>query len=119
MVAPAPLPPIRFTDLAAALLQHADTLVPQWLPGGAKRGHEYVCGSLAGGKGSSCSVNLTNGRWGDFSTDEHSTFKPIMPFPVKQSIISRAINSLIAISVGKCPASIIAFPEATASAATW
>ena len=70
MVAPTPLPPIRFTDLAAALLQHADTLVPQWLPGGAKRGHEYVCGSLAGGKGSSCSVNLTNGRWADFASDE-------------------------------------------------
>ncbi len=66
----APLPAIRFTDLAAALLQSADTLVPQWLPGGAKRGHEYVCGSLAGGAGSSCSVNLVNGRWADFSTDE-------------------------------------------------
>lgn len=67
---PAPLPPIRFADLAAALLQAADRLVPAWLPGGAVRGHEYVCGSLSGGKGSSCSVNLTTGAWADFSTDE-------------------------------------------------
>ncbi len=66
----APLPPIRFADLAAALLQTADRLVPAWLPGGVVRGHEYVCGSLAGGKGSSCSVNLTTGKWADFASDE-------------------------------------------------
>lgn len=29
-----------------------------------------MCGSLSGGKGSSCSVNLTNGRWADFASDE-------------------------------------------------
>lgn len=66
----APLPPINFTALAEALLARAHELVPQWLPGGVRRGHEYVCSSLSGGEGSSCAVNLTNGRWGDFSTDE-------------------------------------------------
>lgn len=65
-----PLPPIRFAELAEALLARAEALVEQWLPGGARRGHEWVCGSLAGGKGSSCSVNLTNGRWADFASDE-------------------------------------------------
>lgn len=65
-----PLPPINFTALAEALLARADELVAQWLPGGVRRGHEYVCGSLSGGEGGSCSVNLTNGRWGDFSTDD-------------------------------------------------
>lgn len=65
-----PLPPIRFAELAEALLAHADTLVEQWLPGGTRRGHEWVCGSLSGGSGGSCSVNLANGRWADFSTDE-------------------------------------------------
>jgi len=65
-----PLPPIQFEALAEALLARADTLVPFWLPGGVHRGHEYACGSLSGGHGTSCSVNLTTGRWGDFATDE-------------------------------------------------
>jgi hypothetical protein len=65
-----PLPPINFAALADALLSRADTLVPMWLPGGVQRGHEYACGSLSGGSGTSCSINLTNGRWGDFATDE-------------------------------------------------
>ena len=66
----APLPPIKFTALADALLAQADTLVPMWLPGGVRRGPEYKCGSLSGGEGASCSVNMTNGRWGDFSVDQ-------------------------------------------------
>jgi predicted P-loop ATPase len=61
---------IDFAALAAALLPLADTLVPQWLPGGTRRGHEYQCADLSGGAGSSCSVNLTNGRWADFAADE-------------------------------------------------
>ena len=64
------LPPINFTALADALLRDADNLVPRWLPGGDRRGHEYVCGSLAGGKGSSCSINLVTGKWADFASDE-------------------------------------------------
>jgi len=63
------LPPIQFEALASALLCRIEQLVAAWLPGGTKRGHEYVCGSLSGGAGSSCSVNLTNGRWADFADD--------------------------------------------------
>lgn len=65
-----PLPPIKFAELADALLARVDQLVPAWLPGGLQRGHEYACGSLSGGSGSSCSVNLTTGRWADFAADE-------------------------------------------------
>lgn len=65
-----PLPPIRFGALADALLSMSESLVPMWLPGGRRNGHEYVCGSLSGGEGGSCSVNLTTGRWADFSSDE-------------------------------------------------
>ncbi|WOI43769.1 VapE domain-containing protein [Acidovorax sp. BLS4] len=65
-----PLPPIKFADLANALLDRADTLVPEWLPGGVFRKPEYVCGSLAGGKGDSCSINLVTGLWSDFSAGE-------------------------------------------------
>ncbi len=65
----APLPPINFEALCRALLDRADELVERWLPGGVKRGDEYVCGSLSGGKGESCSINLRKGKWADFSTD--------------------------------------------------
>ncbi len=64
------LPPIHFGALAQALLSRADTLVPLWLPGGRARGHEYKCGSLGGGAGESCSVNLTTGKWADFAGDD-------------------------------------------------
>ena len=70
MAGNAPLPPLNYAALADALLPMADDLVAQWLPGGVRRGHEYVCGSLAGGKGDSCSVNLVNGKWADFSSEE-------------------------------------------------
>jgi hypothetical protein len=61
---------LDFTALAQRLLISADTLVPQWLAGGRRRGHEWVCGDLAGGEGDSCSVNLLSGRWADFATNE-------------------------------------------------
>jgi putative DNA primase/helicase len=61
------LPPIRFGDLAAALLSRAELLLPKWLPGGRVDGHEYNCDNLQGGRGDSTSVNLTTGRWADFA----------------------------------------------------
>lgn len=68
------LPPIKFAELNAALLARITTLVPAWLPGGKKQGKEYVCGSLPGGAGTSCSVNIAGteglGRWKDFATGE-------------------------------------------------
>jgi putative DNA primase/helicase len=66
----APLPPINFKALADALLARADSLVPAWLPGGVRRGPEWVCGSLDGEPGSSCCVNLVTGQWGDFASDD-------------------------------------------------
>lgn len=64
------LPPLNYAALAAELLPRAEELVTAWLPGGKRVGHEWQCGSLAGGKGSSCSVNLVNGAWADFASDE-------------------------------------------------
>ncbi len=70
MVDRPPLPPIRFRELADALLQMAPTLLPSWLPGGKTIGHEYVCAGLSGGEGTSCSINVRSGQWADFATDE-------------------------------------------------
>ncbi|MDO9235986.1 MAG: VapE family protein [Aquabacterium sp.] len=70
----APLPPIKFAALAEALLARVEQLVPMWLPGGVKEGKEYKCGSLSGGAGKSCSVNISGkeglGCWSDFATGE-------------------------------------------------
>ena len=66
----APLPDIRFQDLATALLARVETLLPSWLPGGRWVGHEWVCASLSGGSGRSCSVNRNNGHWADFAGDD-------------------------------------------------
>lgn len=66
----APLPPIKFDALAKELLSRAESLLEQWLPGGVRRGHEYVCGSVRGGEGTSCSINVNTGMWSDFSTGE-------------------------------------------------
>lgn len=64
------MPPVDFVALAAALLDRAHLLLPQWLPGGRQQGHEWVCGSLAGEEGSSCSVNMKTGHWAEFAGDE-------------------------------------------------
>ena len=61
---------LDFSALAQRLLISSETLVPQWLPGGRRRGHEWVCGDLAGGEGASLSVNLLSGRWADFATSD-------------------------------------------------
>jgi putative DNA primase/helicase len=66
----APLPPIKFDALAKELLQRAEALLEQWLPGGKRAGHEYQCGSVRGGEGSSCSVNINTGMWADFASGE-------------------------------------------------
>jgi hypothetical protein len=70
MTQPGKLPPIKFEALANALLAMAASLCEQWLPGGVQRGHEYVCGGVQGGAGTSCSVNLTTGKWADFASGE-------------------------------------------------
>lgn len=66
-----PLPPPDYEALAAALLRDATNLVPRWLPGGRKVVAEWVCGSLSGGEGRSCSVNMVSGKWSDFATGEN------------------------------------------------
>lgn len=58
---------IDFDGLNKLLLERLETLVAAWLPGGKKQGHEYVCADFSGGAGRSLSINLHNGKWGDFA----------------------------------------------------
>ena len=118
------LPPIQYTALAAALLPMAETLVPVWLPGGRREGHEWKCGSLAGGKGSSCSVNLTTGAWSDFAGDADdsgrdllSLFAKIHELPMAKAAVQLArehglesVAGLVKTAAGK-PVQALANPR--------
>lgn len=61
---------LDFKGLADYLLQRAEQLLAEWLPGGRMRGREYTCGNLSGGDGTSLSVNVGSGLWADFAADE-------------------------------------------------
>lgn len=60
--------PFDFSDLNNRLLGQCPDLLRLWLPGGAKRGREYVCAGLQGHRGESCSINMQTGAWADFAT---------------------------------------------------
>ena len=60
---------VDFERLNQSLLNNASYYVPAWLPGGKLVGYEYTCGSLTGGNGGSCKVNITSGKWADFADD--------------------------------------------------
>jgi hypothetical protein len=63
-----------FTQVRNALEDSMYDVLPKLLPGGRFKGWEYVCGSLLGGPGDSCTTNSISGigydsatgeRWGD------------------------------------------------------
>lgn len=61
---------INFRSISEAALARSETLVPDWLSGGHRFGHEWRCGNLSGGAGKSLAVNLTTGLWSDFSSGD-------------------------------------------------
>lgn len=63
---------IDFNRIAEAALSRAQTLVPQWLPGGESSGQEYKALNPTRGDRSkgSFSVNLRSGVWSDFATND-------------------------------------------------
>ena len=62
-----------FATLAGVLLSQSQELVSEWLPGGERKGREWICGNLKGDtktNGGSCRVNLDTGMWQDFATED-------------------------------------------------
>lgn len=57
--------PIDYAGLAAALLDRASTLVPQWLPWGREQAGRWYVGDFDGAEGTSANVNLRTGQWID------------------------------------------------------
>ena len=58
---------IDFDQVNSAAIAVFPELVAQWLPGGVRKGSEWVVGDLTGAKGRSLSVNLRTAKWADFS----------------------------------------------------
>lgn len=65
-------PRLDFDSVARAALVAAERLVPQWLPDGARQGHEWsaINPTRSDTKRGSFSVNLTTGKWSDFATGD-------------------------------------------------
>lgn len=70
MSKPSPLDLIRQVALHA--LSAADTLLPEWLPGGTRKGREWVAPNIGRGDrhAGSFGVSLDSGRWNDFADDQ-------------------------------------------------
>ena len=59
-----------FQAVKSALEPRLAAVAESLLPGGRIVGKEYVCGSLEGGEGKSCRINLQSGVGSDFATGE-------------------------------------------------
>jgi putative DNA primase/helicase len=61
---------LDFKEVAAAALEMAPTLLPEWV-GGQRRGREWVAERKSnGGLGDSVSINLDTGRWSAFASGD-------------------------------------------------
>lgn len=61
---------IDFDRIKAIASNNMEMILHRWLPGGKVVRGEYLCGSIQGGQGESCSTNMTDGVGGDFASTE-------------------------------------------------
>jgi len=63
---------LPFAAIATAALARAESLLPEWLPGGRREGPEWKALNpmRADAKIGSFSVNVINGHWADFASDD-------------------------------------------------
>lgn len=66
----APAARSSFDSVNAELIARAEIVCKHLLPNGRRDGHEYKAGDLHGTRGDSLSVNLKEGVWKDFATDD-------------------------------------------------
>ena len=59
-----------FEQVKGALACRLPEVLPDLLPGGKVSGKEYLCASLEGGAGTSCSTSTETGKGSDFATGE-------------------------------------------------
>ncbi len=91
---------VNFAAINAVCLPRLESLVPIWLPGGQRRGHEwYALNPTRSDRHiGSFSVNLNSGCWGDFATGDTGG-DPISLFAylngMGQSDAARAIGNTL------------------------
>lgn len=61
---------IDFERIKAIALYSMEMILNRWLPGGKIVRGEYLCGSVQGGPGESCSTSVKDGVGGDFASTE-------------------------------------------------
>jgi len=61
---------IDFERIKAIALCSTEMILHRWLPGGKVVRGEYLCGSIRGGSGESCSTNVRDCVGGDFASTE-------------------------------------------------
>lgn len=63
---------IDFPKVNAAAVRALPGLLARWLPGGSRRGNEYVVLNprRADKRAGSFRVNVSSGKWADFATDD-------------------------------------------------
>lgn len=61
---------IDYDRLKAIARNNMEMILHRWLPGGKVVRGEYLCGSVHGGQGESCSTNVNDGVGGDFASTE-------------------------------------------------
>jgi putative DNA primase/helicase len=95
--------PIDFPALAAAALEHIETLLEQWLPGGEVRGHDYVVRNptRADSNMGSFSVSLLDGRWLDFATEDKGGDLISLYAYLNQSASQREAAHIVAEAIGE------------------
>ena len=64
---------IDFKQIADEAARHAETIVRRWLPDGRREGREWVVTNprRADRRRGSFKINLTTGKWGDFSSGDY------------------------------------------------
>lgn len=92
-----------YVSLAGQLLARGTHLLSNWLPGGRRIGHEFVCGSLAGLPGRSLSINLNSGIWKDFQSGEGGGDLVSLYAAIKGLTQSAAARELTGEAAGPAP----------------
>jgi len=58
---------IDFQHVNDVAVANIDGFLSRYMPGGAFKGREYICASVSGGEGESCSINIETGVGSDFA----------------------------------------------------
>lgn len=97
---------MKFAEINSAALADIDKVLSRWLPGGKRKGHEYICRNprRSDRNPGSFSLNMESGAWADFATgDKGRDIISLIAYldDVKQSEAARRISELLQVGRGK------------------